>query len=277
MKKIPFLLLLVVLVCVSCSKGNKTVLKASFQRYQGSDAKAVLTGENYLMWTSGDLIRINEQQVRISGDGSDAVFEMEESSNGYAAIFPYSAVSSAPNGSADVNIRVFSNGQAYSVANDGVSQLISAPMAAYSPNSTGNVDLMFSNLCSLIKVTIMNDDEPPLGKSVKPYQIQVYNKTCFLQGNGVVENLSSNPTLVMLSSGSSKSTSLNITDISIPCGEQRDFYVVVPPIANAASFKVMVYYTRGASLTQECVYKVANGLFSLPANNIAAIDFTISE
>lgn len=277
MKKIPFLLLLVVLVCVSCSKGNKTVLKASFQRYQGAGAKAVLTGENYLMWTSGDQIRINNSSVAISGNGDEAEFEMEESPNGYAAFFPYSAVSSAPNGSADVNIRVFPNGQAYSVANDGVSQLISAPMAAYSSNSTGNVDLLFRNLCSLIKVTIMNDDEPPFGMPVKPYQIQVYNskKTCYLQGIGVVENLSSNPTLVM--SSGAKSTSLNITDISIPCGEQRDFYVVVPPIENAENFRVIVYYTRGTSSSSEWVYKEANGLFSLPANNIAAIDFTISE
>lgn len=280
MKKIPFLLLLVVLVCVSCSKGNKTVLKASFQRYQGSDAKAVLTGENYLMWTSGDLIRINNNSVAISGDGSDAVFEMEASPNGYAAFFPYSAVSSAPNGSAEVDIRVFPDGQAFSVANDGVTQLISAPMAAYSSSSTGNVDLQFSNLCSLIKVKVTNNTHQefgPLGKLVYPTLIQVFNDNCILAGNGVISNLASSPSLSMTDGD----ISANLTfpaDVYIPRRASRYYYVVVPPLVEAQNLYVCVFYKIGGnSSPEEAVVKAANGLFSLPANSIATIDFQIEK
>lgn len=275
MKKIPFLLLLVVLVCVSCSKGNKTILKASFQRYQGSDAKAVLTGENYLMWTSGDQIRINNSSVTISGNGDEAEFEMEESLDGYAAFFPSAAVSSAPNGWAPVNIQVFPDGQAYSVANDGVSQLISAPMAAYSSSSTGNVDLMFSNLCSLIKVKITNTAKPPLGKAVKPYLIQVFNDNCILAGTGVISNLSSSPSLSM--TDGDISANLTVANVSIGTGSSRTFYVVVPPIVNAENLLVCVYYKRGNLDTEEAVVKEANGLFNLPANSIATIDFQINQ
>lgn len=276
MKKVPFLLLLVVLVCVSCSKGNKTVLKASFQRYQGSDAKAVLTGENYLMWTSGDLIRINNTSVQINGDGSDAVFEMEESLNGYAAFFPYTAVSSNINGDDPVRIKVPGD-QAY--VTYGAKQVINAPMAAYSASSTGNVDLMFSNLCSLIKVSITNTNSNRT-QLLHPISVYIYNDNCILSGVGVVSNLSSSPTLNMESNTEAGTqAALAINDVSILRGGKKDFYIVVPPIENADNLEVGVYYYWEGSVPQvvKVVYKLANGSFTLEANKIAIIDFKINQ
>lgn len=271
MKKIPFFLLLVVLVCVSCSKGNKTVLKASFQRYQGSDAKAILTAQKYLMWTSGDQIRINNSSVAISGDGNDVEFVTEMSPNGFAAFFPYSIVGTDPDGSNEVEIEIPS---AQPYVESGGSQLLKAPMAAYSERQSGNIDLMFSNLCSLIRVSISNEHR----SMVKPTMIQIYNKNRALAGKGVVSNLSTTPTLTMYNDvarpiKTAYLTFNNESMISIPRGDTKDFYVVVPPIVDAVELEVDVYYKLGNE--EKLVYKLANDLFSLPANTIATIDFII--
>lgn len=273
MKNRHFFYIAVALCCTAffgaCNKDNDFVdFGASIASYGNSGSKVYVDGgaegTHFAYWHDGDTVMINGDEYYVTLSTSQvnnqnqtiaAINGVSVNSAGYYAIYPCDKIiSSSASGYPTI---LLPQVQIYRKDVSTNKQIIKAPMAAYSSNG-GRRTLNFTNLCSLIEVTL------PEAKKVA--YIQVTSNNHYLWGEATISSESTpsltindtymannyytdNHTVILDcstngSNGSNGGTNAGIT--------QGPFYVVVPA-NNYENLKVEVYIYEGTENNPQVV------------------------
>jgi len=293
MKIRHFFYMAVTLSCTAffgaCNKDNDFVdFDANIASYGNNGSKVYVdggsTGTHFAYWHDGDKVMINGQERTVTlstlnNQPVAAINGVAVNSNGYYAIYPCDKIVTSSNTSNTSNTSnrgyptiLLPQVQIFEKDNSG-KQLIKAPMAAYSSNS-GRRSLNFTNLCSLIEVT--------LPASNVAY-IQVTSNNHYLWGEATISG-ESTPSLtindtymennyytdnhtVILDCSTNGSNGSN-TGGTAANGEPSagPFYVVVPA-NNYDNLKVEVYVYENGSDNHRRVVKRYSAEATVPAGS----------
>lgn len=263
MKNRNFFYMAVALCCTvffgACNKDNDFVdFGASIASYGNNGSKVYvdggLTGTHFAYWHAGDKVMINgtEYSVTLSNDDQVAAINgVAVNSNGYYAIYPCDKIVTSSNSGYPTillpQVQIFEK-------DDSGKQLIKAPMAAYSSN-TGRRSLNFTNLCSLIEVTL------PESKDVA--YIQVTSNNHYLWGEATISgestpsltindtymenNYYTNNHTVILDCSSNGSNGSNTGGAAADGTQSAGPFYVVVPANNYDDLKVEVYIYESGS------------------------------
>ena len=253
----------------SCQKEQTTVLRATISHYQG-DEKVYLGGENgnIAYWHTTDKVWINgEESVSLRTIDGTTQYEIVMSSDyepvantTLNAVYPSTIVNgelATANNVTTVTVNLPAT-QEYKVDGNG-KQLIKAPMVAQkATNANGGANLVFHNVCSLLKVMVH--------PNVFVHTITISQATDAtyhpsLAGNGTITFDDDEPTLEMASGGSTTIT-LNVN------ASRADgiFYIVIPPYSQETKLIVTVFDNP-----QTIITKGQSNNHTLPKNKIAEI------
>lgn len=147
-------------VLTSCKKDNDTVsFRATISTYQ-NNGKVYIDNNRFANWIGNDSVLINGAlyTVGVTGSGNNRIASINGvravSSGGYYAIYPAKcALTTPPSGFPQI---LLPQVQLYrSTTIDGQTvQIVEAPMAAYCSADRQPAGLDFTNLCSLLKITL---------------------------------------------------------------------------------------------------------------------------
>lgn len=276
MKNRHFFYIAVALCCTAffgaCNKDNDFVdFGASIASYGNSGSKVyvdeVTVGEtthHFAYWHDGDKVMINGVEKTVSVTTNDdnqtiAAINGVAVEDNYYAIYPCDKVVSSPVPTTAFPSILMPQVQIYETV-DG-HQLINAPMAAYSSN-TGRRTLNFTNLCSLIEVTLPEEK--------KVAYIQVTSNNHYLWGEATISGESTpsltindtymannyytdNHTVILDCSTNGSNGSNNNGTAANGVQGVGPFYVVVPA-NDYENLKVEVYiYENGSDNTRRVV------------------------
>ena len=264
---------------VSCQK-DQNFIRASITPYHG-DEKVHLNRTNYACWDGDEYIWINEnvyQIQAISGDNEHFLIDMGTNKPAHEgdklyAVFHSSAISNYNNDADDADddgiieptIDVtLPPTQTYTEDGHG-NQVINAPMVATAEiNSRGGADLIFSNVCALLKVQLQ--------PNVICYYIEVTSNNAPLNGTGTIDITGKK--LTMPSTGTTETRKVTLTvntesNLANPkCRADGVYYIVLPPYMNS-NLTVTVYDNPKTLMTFE---QNDNGGHTLNASEIGVID-----
>ena len=255
MKKSSIFCILVasLIMMTGCKKDQDTV---TLSAVINQPSKVFINSDRYPCWESGDNIYVNDAAYPVSDVNTSnrtvAKLQVASSANGYRAIYPASIVpegSDILNNTVQVNLPPF---QEYEGTNVGSQpyQKIRLPMGAYITNGS---TLRFSNLCSVIKVSVNN----PSGTGDKVIkEIRVDADNTYLSGTGTATVTTSSASdndddnkITISSTGGKKYVKLarsNGGDMkTITAGNSADFYIVVPEFSTADNITITVTATTG--------------------------------
>ncbi len=247
----------------ACNKDNDFVdFGASIASYGNNGSKVYvdggLTGTHFAYWHAGDKVMINgtKYSVTLSNDDQVAAINgVAVNSNGYYAIYPCDKIVTSSNTSSNSGYPTILLPQVQIFEKDNSDkQLIKAPMAAYSSN-TGRRTLNFTNLCSLIEVTL------PETKDVA--YIQVTSNNHYLWGEATISgestpsltindtymenNYYTNNHTVILDCSSNGSNGSNTGGAAADGTQSAGPFYVVVPANNYDDLKVEVYIYESGS------------------------------
>lgn len=228
---------------VSCQK-DQNFIRASITPYHGAE-KVHLNSANYACWDGNESVWINENEYQItaiSGDNEHFLIDMgsnkpaHEGDKLYAVYHP-STVTLGTYSSTNHTIGItLPATQTYSEDGNG-NQVIDAPMVAYDEiNPRGGADLVFSNVCALLKVQLQ--------PNVICYYIEVTSSNAPLNGTGTI-NITSK-TLTMPTTGTTETKTVRLTvneesNLANPnCRADGVYYIVLPPYMGS-NLTVTVY------------------------------------
>ena len=273
MKNRHFFYIAVALCCTAffgaCNKDNDFVdFGASIATYGNNGSKVYVDGgvegTHFAYWHDGDTVMINGHEYYVTLSTSQvnnqnqtiaAINGVSVNSAGYYAIYPCDKIiSSSTSGYPTI---LLPQVQIYRKDVSTNKQIIKAPMVAYSSN-TGRRTLNFTNLCSLIEVTL------PEAKKVA--YIQVTSNNHYLWGEATISGESApsltindtymannyytdNHTVILDCSTNGTKGSNGGTNAGITPGP---FYVVVPA-NNYENLKVEVYIYEGTENNPQVV------------------------
>ncbi|MBR3413678.1 MAG: hypothetical protein IKG81_13440 [Bacteroidales bacterium] len=264
---------------VSCQK-DQNFIRASITPYHG-DEKVHLNSTNYACWDGDEYIWINEnvyQIQAISGDNEHFLIDMGTNKPAHEgdklyAVFHSSAISNYNNDADDadddgiieptIDVTLPAT-QTYTEDTNG-NQVINAPMVAYdSITSSGGADLVFSNVCALLKVQLQ--------PNVICYYIEVTSDNAPLNGTGTIDITSK--TLTMPTTGTTDTRKVRLTvntesNLANPkCRADGVYYIVLPPYMGS-NLTVTVYDNPKTLMT---FAQDAQGGHNLGASKIGVID-----
>lgn len=244
------------ILVTGCKKDQDTV---TLSAVINQPSKVFINSDRYPCWEGGDAIYINDNSYSINGNSINnsnrTIAEIQGvtvSSNGYyRAIYPASIVpegSDILNNTVQVNLPSLQVYEGTNVDNQGY-QKIRLPMGAYI--TSGNT-LRFSNLCSVIKVSVNN--ESGTDKVIKEIRIDADNTYLSGAGTATVTTSSSSDIdddnkITITPTGGKKYVKLarsNGGDMkTITAGNSADFYIVVPEFSTADNITITVTATTG--------------------------------
>lgn len=236
-----------------CKKDQDTV---TLSAVINQPSKVFINSDRYPCWESGDNIYVNDAAYPVSDVNTSnrtvAKLQVASSTNGYRAIYPSSIVpegSDILNNTVQVNLPPF---QEYEGTNVGSQpyQKIRLPMGAY---ITSGSTLRFSNLCSVIKVSVNNESGTD-DKVIKEIRVDADNT--YLSGTGTATVTTSSASdndddnkITISSTGGKKYVKLarsNGGDMkTITAGNSADFYIVVPEFSTDDNITITVTATTG--------------------------------
>lgn len=259
------------LLLTACHDDNTISLSATTEDYLGTDNKAYLNNDGYMMWHNPDLVKINAQVCTVHVDNNTATITdiTPHSSGKYYAFYPSSWEGTFTQGNQPVmNGITIPENHDYTI--QGGKQCVNAPMAAFVDNANSDV-LRFKNLGALLRITINNN----FANAVELSKITITcNNNNNLSGEGFeVVNYPANPELKKTSGtgNSSTSSTMNIASglLTIASGSSSVVYFPLPPTDSAADYTfvvqgrsngVKVTFTRNAnnieSFVKNTVYNV---------------------
>lgn len=247
---------------VSCQK-DQNYLRASFSPYQGGGK--VYIQNQYACWSIGDTVWINgngtDYTIASMGD-NDGSFLINTGSTVFSrtpltALYPSNVIASGSTVNDDNQINITLPQEQKYVVKEG-EQIVYAPMVAtVTTSASGGGNLVFTNLCSLLKVQV----HPNVFVHTITVRIADGSTQVPLAGPATV-NFSSK-TLTMASSGTSSSITLTVNNSR----SDGIYYIVVPPYATSTKLEVEVWDNPHS------IIKVRQkNAFSLDRNIIATIN-----
>ena len=289
MKNRHFFYMAVALCCTvffgACNKDNDFVdFGASITSYANNGSKVWVDGgadgTHFAYWHQGDKVMINgtEYSVTLSNDDDDqvaAINGVAVNTSGYYAIYPCDKIVTSSNTSnSGYPTILLPQVQIYDKDPSTQKQIIRAPMAAYSLN-TGRRKLNFTNLCSLIEVTL------PVSKDVA--YIQVTSNNHYLWGEATISGESS-PSLtiddtymknnyytdnhtVILDCSTNGSSGSNTGGTAADGTQSAGPFYVVVPANNYDNLKVEVYVYESGSDNYRRVVKRYSASATVPAGS----------
>ena len=293
MKKSIFISLCMVMaataVLTSCKKDNDTVsFRATISTYQ-NNGKVYIDNNRFANWIDEDEVLINgaPYTVEVEGSGDSRIASINGvtavTSGGYYAIYPAECALPTPttgtiptSGFPQI---LLPQVQLYrSTTIDGQTvQRVEAPMAAYCSADRQQAGLDFTNLCSLLKVTL------PSAMEVGYITVSSSNKP--LWGKATISGTNS------LSISSPEIASLYATDntVTLDCTSHGlhsegsgastgttsagPFYIVLPPATDVEGLTVDVYVFDGNNTAQtrrtiKKYSKTTSNTIAITSNNI---------
>gem|GEM_PF-1255494 len=285
MKIRHFFYMAVTLSCTAffgaCNKDNDFVdFGASIASYGNNGSKVYVdggsTGTHFAYWHDGDKVMINGQERTVTlstlnNQPVAAINGVAVNSNGYYAIYPCDKIVTSSNRGYPTIL--LPQVQIFEKDNSG-KQLIKAPMAAYSSNS-GRRSLNFTNLCSLIEVTL------PESKDVA--YIQVTSNNHYLWGEATISG-ESTPSLtindgyvannyytdnhtVILDCSTNGSNGSNTGGAAADGTQSAGPFYVVVPANNYDNLKVEVYIYESGNDNHRRVVKRYSASAPVPAGS----------
>ena len=260
---------------VSCQK-DQNFIRASITPYHG-DEKVHLNITNYACWDGNESIWINQNEYQITAITGDAEhFLIDMGSNKPAhegdplnAVYHPSTVSisnyNSTNNTIDIDLPA---NQTYTEDGHG-NQVINAPMVATAEiNSRGGADLIFSNVCALLKVQLQ--------PNVICYYIEVTSDNAPLNGTGTIDITNKTLTMSTTATTGTNDTTRKVrltvnteSNLANPkCRADGVYYIVLPPYMNS-NLTVTVYDNPKTLMTFE---QDAQGGHNMGASKIGVID-----
>lgn len=263
----------------ACNKDNDFVdFGASITSYANNGSKVWVdggrNGTHFAYWHDDDKVMINgrEYSVTLSNDDDDqvaAINGVAVNTSGYYAIYPCDKIVDSSNSGYPTIL--LPQVQIYDKDPSTQKQIIRAPMAAYSLN-TGRRKLNFTNLCSLIEVTL------PVSKDVA--YIQVTSNNHYLWGEATISGESS-PSLtindtymknnyytdnhtVILDCSTNGSNGSNTGGAAADGTQSAGPFYVVVPANNYENLKVEVYVYENGSDNYRRVVKRYSASATIP-------------
>ncbi len=237
-----------------CKKDQDTV---TLSAVINQPSKVFINDQNYPCWESGnnpDMIYVNDAPYPVSdvepNNRTVAKLQVVSCTNGYRAIYPASIV---PEGSDILNNTVqvtLPSRQIYNTTSvAGVNyQKVQIPMGAYI--ASGNT-LRFSNLCSVIRVTVDNPSDATEDRRIKEIRIDADNT--YLSGTGTaaigtndddnkitISNVQTNKKYVVLSQQNT-----NYRLVNLEPGQSKSFDIVVPEFSDRDNITITVTAEQG--------------------------------
>ena len=265
----------------ACNKDNDFVdFDANIASYANNGSKVYVdggsTGTHFAYWHNGDKVMINghEYSVTLSTLNDQpvaAINGVAVNSNGYYAIYPCDKIVTSSN--SDYPTILLPQVQIFKKDDLG-KQLIKAPMAAYSSN-TGRRSLNFTNLCSLIEVTLQETKDVAY--------IQVTSNNHYLWGEATISG-ESTPSLtindtymennyytdnhtVILDCSTNGSNGSNTGGTAADGTQSAGPFYVVVPANNYDNLKVEVYVYENGSDNYRRVVKRYSASATVPAGS----------
>ena len=253
-------------VLTSCKKDNDVVsFRATISNYRNTDnnGKVYIDANRYANWIDQDEVLINgtTYTVGVTGTGDNRIASINGvtavTSGGYYAIYPAECALPTPTtgtipttGFPQIllpQVQVYRNDNPDNPAQG--NQIVDAPMAAYCAANNTQVGLDFTNLCSLLKIT--------LPSAMEVGYITVSSTSTPLWGRATITGTDS-PTLSTPSLTDLYTTDNTVTlDCTTP-GLHHDasgasqgvnsagpFYIVLPPATNVQGLTINVYVFTG--------------------------------
>ncbi len=239
-----------------CKKDQDTVTLSAVINHP---SKVFINDQRYPCWEGGDAIYINDDSYSINGNSINTnnrtIAEIQGvtvSTNGYRAIYPASIVADGSDISGTNPVTVtLPRRQVYGMTEVGGTdyQKIRIPMGAYI--SSGKT-LQFSNLCSVVRVTVDNPSTAAEAKEIQ--EISLNARDAYLSGTGsasITENDETNK--ISIVAGGNKDVTLsrsnpNHTMKTLNPGESAPFDIYVPEfgsLTNSDEIIITVKATTG--------------------------------
>ncbi len=221
---------------VSCQK-DQNYLRASFSPYQGGGK--VYIQNQFACWSIGDTVWINgngtDYKIASMGDNNgsflintgNTVFR----STPLTALYPSNVIASGSTVNDDNQINITLPHEQKYVVKEG-KQIVYAPMVAtVTTSAAGGGNLVFTNLCSLLKVQV----HPNV--FVHTITVRIANGSAQVPLAGPATVDFSSKTLTMASSGTFSSITLTVNN------RRSDgiYYIVVPPYTTSTKLEVEVW------------------------------------
>ena len=158
-------LLGLLLLCITgCNKDEtQTKLRITRTEYVPEQQQKSYIGlglqDMIVTWQTTDHVNVNNNDCILTNiQNGDADANASTSSNGYAAVYPYTGSMLTGTGSSSTGGSVtISSSQTYSEVTAGSTQKIDAPMAGIMPSGGGV--LRMRNIASLLRIAVMNGNE----------------------------------------------------------------------------------------------------------------------
>lgn len=158
-------LLGLLLLCITgCNKDEtQTMLRITRTEYVPEQQQKSYIGlglqDMIVTWQTTDHVNVNNNDCSLTNiQNGDADANASTSSNGYAAVYPYTGSMLTGTGSSSTGGSVtISSSQTYSEVTAGSTQKIDAPMAGIVP--AGGGVLRMRNIASLLRIAVMNGNE----------------------------------------------------------------------------------------------------------------------
>ena len=243
-----------VALLVSCGKDDADVVSigATINEYTNND-KVYVDDNRYTWWNNNDGVYINGVNYNLTvADDIATIDNVAANQGGYYAVYPASLCGTASNGYPSVNLP-----QRQIYRTDGTNQILDAPMADYSGNE--HPALNFTNLCSLLKVTLP-DDRLVAAIVVSNTGANLWG-TCTISGTD-------NPVLSAPANGG-KTVWLDCGTEGVSSANGKPFYVVLPGVnLTNLQVRVIVYKTVSGVKYTEIYDKQSNAAPQLVSNLI---------
>jgi len=260
-----------------CKKESVNSISVTAKPYNGS-SKAYVNSSHYLCWNNGDAIRLiggtssydGQATISISHPESYASGSATTSASGYEhatgnndtyAAYPWSIFNETGYNRSG-NVLTFNMPSSYDYEEVEGHQVLSCPMVAKTVNDV----LTFTNLCSLIELTV---PAPTSGAFVID-QIQVESTGAHLSGAATVDVSAPNPTVNI--TGTGNTITMNFAT-DVPLNGPKTFYIPIPPLASDATLTIKV---RNKMYLPNSVYvtKTITSSQHVPGNQIIPIAFS---
>ncbi len=216
---------------------TKTTLTTSMEQQGGNTKTSFDQTTKDVLWSSGDRIAVffgdlttNNEFTLASGEGTKSGTFTGSGSDAKAyAFYPYNAGVTI----SDTKTISFTLPSEQTYRPEGGFATDMNPMVAY---RTAEGTLEFKNLCGILKITLNASS----GKTIK--RIIVRSQTTKLSGKATVAMTytAGNPEIVM-ADDAEYTVALNLGASGVTLDENRDFYIVVPPIVVKAENKLTVH------------------------------------
>lgn len=187
-----------------------------------SGAKVVVDNTVKPAFVTGDKVWINGAEFTASVDGDDFTLELTSGSASapYSAVYPYDEDIVLSDGNFEIELPAE---QPYTESNG--KQVINAPMVA---TGSGEPQLEFKNVCSLVRIRVRNNYEGE--GDITLSSITITASDAYLSGSASITESAGNFTLAV--SSGSKSVSLTGLSEEVKVNKSsKEYFIYIPPIS----------------------------------------------